>query len=142
MADDAQESKTLYGPRKLGDEAFAKQEEEQTRSHRDATVYGSRKGDQPAAPAKQEEGASSPLNPFEATGDEDSSGYVTLSELEAVLAKRPQLLDAAIEAEFRDGKPRKGAITLFLDLEQQRKGGPRDEVIERLTEPQEEEADE
>lgn len=132
MAEQAQESKTLYGPRKLGDEAFAKQEEEQTRSHREATVYGSRKGDpEPVAPAKPD-----PDNPFEAIGDEDSSGYVTLSELSQVLSKRPQLLDAAIEAEYRNGSPRKGAITLFLDIEQQRKGGPRDEVIDRLTAPQ------
>lgn len=131
-----QESKTLYGPRKLSPEAYAKQQEEQTRSSREATVYGSRKGEGKApAPDAAETVPGDPDNPFAPTGDEDSSGYVTLAELAKALEKRPLLLDAAIEAEFKGGKPRKGAIELFINLEEQRKGGPREEVIERLTAP-------
>lgn len=154
MAEQAQESKTLYGPRKLGEKAFAKQEAEQTFSSREATVYGSRKGGPPAPVVATLSPAAPPpttppvpaqrpdtANPFEPTGDENSSGYVTLSELADVLHKRPQLLDAAIEAEYRDGTPRKGAIELFLDIEANRKDGPRGDVIDRLTTPQGEDTD-
>ena len=138
MAEQVQEAKTLYGKRKLSPAAYAKQQEERARSGREATVYGSRKtgGQAPAAAAPQK--AADPGNPFEPTGDENGSGYVTLSELADVLHKRPQLLDAAIEAEYRGGKPRKGAIELFLDIEANRKDGPRGEVIDRLTTPAEE----
>lgn len=150
--DSTSEAKTLYGPRKLSPEEYAKQTEETTRSGRDATVYGSRKSDAAEAvpPLLAETLGNRPQdtvatdsdyeieanNHFSITGDEDSSGYVTLSELADVLDKRPQLLDAAIEAEFRSETPRKGALALFLDIEGQRKGGPRPEVIERLEDAQ------
>lgn len=149
MADQLMESKTLYGKRKLSKAAYAKQVDEKTRSGREATRYGSRKGAKPAPVVATLSPAAPPpttppvpaqrpdtANPFEPVGDENKSGYVTLSELADVLHKRPQLLDAAIEAEYRDGTPRKGAIELFLDIEANRKDGPRGDVIDRLTTPQ------
>lgn len=69
-------------------------------------------------------------NPFEAAGDGDGSGYVNLKELNQVLSERPELLDAAVEFEFKDGEPRKGALRLFVELEEARPEGARPDRLE------------
>lgn len=71
-------------------------------------------------------------NPFVSAGDGDGSGYVNLEELEKKLAAHPDLLDAAIEAEFRRETPRVGALRRFLATENGRDGGARPEVVARI----------
>jgi hypothetical protein len=119
-------SNTTYGKRKLGAEEYAAQSSKKKAISSEGVVYGKRKtaGDEPPAPVER--------NPFLLAADKDSSGYVNLKEMEATLTKQPELLDAAIEAEFRKGTPRKGALALFTEVENGREGGPRSDVIELL----------
>lgn len=61
-------------------------------------------------------------------GDE----LLEVEEVRAILEEQPELLDAAIDAEFRAGAPREEAVRLFLEREQVRAGGPREEVVSLL----------
>lgn len=55
---------------------------------------------------------------------------MNLDELGKLLKDEPARLDVQIDAEFaRADGPRKGALRLFLELEQKRDGGPRAEVM-------------
>src|SRR5690606_40057441 len=78
-------------------------------------------------PAQPEEPQAKEPGPFD--GDE----LVDVHEVRKILEERPELLDAAIEAEFRAGAPRREAIELFLEREQVRAGGPREEVVHLLS---------
>lgn len=130
MAYETREVKTLYGPRKIGAEAFAKQQAEQKLSTRANTVYGSKKGDPaPTAPATPADPPKPPAGPR--AGDKDAKP-ASLEALEKSLTRRPALLDAAIAAELKTAKPRKGALELFVKVEKSRKGGPRAEVLAQL----------
>jgi hypothetical protein len=115
---------TRYGPRKLGEKQFAEQQARRSITSASGVVYGSRKGG--PAPATTEP---NPANPFLAAADPNGDGRVTLAELTGRLNEDGSLLDLAIEAEFKDGEPRKGALRLFRGLEEQREGGPRAEVM-------------
>lgn len=126
MKNEIEEVKVGYGPRKLDAEAYAKQKAAKALSGRGGTKYGKRK-EQPAPPAPS-------------TGDETTKSTPptvppsSLAQLEQALARRPLLLDAAIAAEFQRAEgPRKGAIELFMKHENTRRGGPRLEVIAKLT---------
>lgn len=144
------EAKTYYGPRKIGQEAFEKQQAEKVMASREATVYGPRKGNPTADLETESEPESEPETEPEVetdstetepeveladAADSDESGYVTIDELTSALAGDPSLLDTAIEAEFgRDDGPRKGAARVLLETELEREDGPREEVVARLEE--------
>lgn len=124
--------KPLYGPRKIGDEAFAAQQAAKKLSAREGVVYGKRKADNPPAPTADatqgepgtdEDPPAPPLPKF---------AELTLDELELLMLEQPALLDEAIKAECADGTPRKGAIALFLEVEDARAEGPRTEVVTLL----------
>ena len=82
---------------------------------------------QPAEPEADDEPptATDPVNPF-------TEGTVAIEDLKAILEQNPELLDAAIEAEFRGGAPRPEAIAVLLEHEETRAAGPRDEVVHLL----------
>jgi len=144
-----------YGPRKLGMAEWKRQQALSTLKKREATAYGHRKSAaSPAAPDPVDagaelareielahevesglgdiEGKEDAINPFLPTGDSDASRYVTLAELEEKLTEQPELLDFAIQAEFRAGKPRVGAVKLFRRLEEARVGGARPGMMKLL----------
>lgn len=144
-------SPVRYGPRKLGKDEFA----DQVASRKDrvsphGVVFGPRTGNAapPAAPAPEVTSSAAPqiapevpevggesdepeANPFLPQGDEDGDGRTTIAELEKILAEDPELLDLAIDAEFKDGKPRKGAVKLLLAAEKA-KPEPRTDMIKLL----------
>lgn len=160
MPETPKDAITRYGPRKLGEEEFERQQARKALSSRGGTVYGPRKAGappetedatEPAGSGGEDQEPPTPEvvtdstdtegdeptdgeeNPFLPTGDGDASGYTTIEELEAALEQDPTLLDLAIEAEFdRDGGPRKGAARALLDFELEREDGPREEVVTRL----------
>lgn len=136
---DLQTAKTKYGPRKIGDSAFAKQQAEATLSKRGATKYGPRKGggvragdpDNVNDEAGYDEDANT--NPFLT----EDGKLVSIGDAKDVLDAEPELLDLAIETEAASGSPRKGAVEHYLKLESERDSGPRDGVVsilERLIE--------
>ena len=108
---------TRYGRRKLGDKVFEAQQARATSvQSASGVVYGPKKGGPkkaaPATPAVTLEEAN-------------------LDELAALLEADPALLDRAIELELAEGKPRKGALALFRELEEA-KPEPRAAVLELL----------
>lgn len=210
---------TRYGPRKLGEKAFAEQEESRELESRSGTVYGPRKGGSggqdigatldvrthelavgpagkliagiedtaeldalalgeqahpkydggragvlDAITARQEELAEAaggedgdtgtegsqegqeagegqppadegdePRTPkalFVAAAESDDNDYINLDEMRAALEANPALLDGAVAYEFEGGKPRDGALELFVELENAREGGPREKRLE------------
>lgn len=85
-------------------------------------------------PAQPEEPQASEGEPqAKEPGPFDGDELVDVHEMRKILEERPELLDAAIEAEFRAGAPRREAIELFLEREQVRAGGPREEVVHLLS---------
>lgn len=123
---------TKYGRRKLDSKAYAEQSAAAAKvasGSEGGTVYGSRKAGANPEPT-------SPDNSFRARADADGNGIVTLAELEAKLREKPELLDEAISAEFADGKPRKGALVLFRELEQAKGEAARPEVIATIEQAQ------
>lgn len=87
----------------------------------------------PAAPAAQDEAAPDGEPPAGEPRPFDGEALLEVDEMRAILEEQPELLDAAIEAEFRAGAPRAEAIALFLEREQVRAGGPREEVVHLLS---------
>lgn len=135
MAEHIEEAKTLYGRRKLSAEAYAKQSAEKTKSARGGTKYGKRKDSPAAAPSTPSRPSSTPPAGGQGTGTTTPpkpAGPVSIEKLTKALDKNPDLLDAAIAEEFKQPKPRKGAIALFIETEKARKGGPRADVLAQL----------
>lgn len=141
-----------YGPRKLGQTEFNRQKDSRKgRVTAQGVVFGSRKGAaaEPKAPAPEVTSSAAPkeapedpetgeqseeqeeANPFLPQGDDDASGRTTIAELEKILAEDPELLDLAIDAEFKDGTPRKGAVKLLLAAEKA-KPEPRENILKLL----------
>jgi len=127
------EKEVRYGPRKLGQEAFERQQAAKPFEHRQATVYGARKGNVPklvlegdAEPQKADQGDGNPF--LTAAG-----APVPLGTLESLLEASPELLDVAVETEVGTGKPRVGAVELLTKLENARPDGARESVLNLLT---------
>lgn len=126
-----EEAKTLYGPRKLGEEAFAAQQARQKLSSRGATVYGSRKQDpSPGAPGTPAPGNRAD-NPYTLYADQSGDNYLSIDELKKRLAEKPDDLDLAIQAELDMTEPRKGAVRHFIELEE-KAGTPREALLKIL----------
>lgn len=88
----------------------------------------------PATPEKAEgQGAGEGESTGEG-GENPFAGELLLDVdfMEQVLTTWPDLLDDAIDAEFRHGTPREDAAALLSRIENARKGGPRPEVIRLL----------
>jgi len=84
-------------------------------------------------PAQPEEPQASEGEPqAKEPGPFDGDELVGVHEMRKILEERPELLDAAIEAEFRGGAPRPEAIAVLLEHEETRAAGPRDEVVHLL----------
>lgn len=138
---------TEFGRRKLSQEEWEAQQAKKTRTSPSGIVFGSRKQSGEPTPhpepkqgkkprnadpePKEERGrtnirADDPVNqnPFIRDGE-----VVTLKELDEILEDHPEKLDQAIDVEFREGEPRKGALDTFRELEQKREGGPREKVL-------------
>lgn len=67
--------------------------------------------------------------------EEDSpfaGDLLPVSEVRGLLEQNPELLDDAIQTELRDGVPREDAVKLFIELEQKRAEGPREDVVRLL----------
>lgn len=121
-----------YGRRKLGKEAYEKQQEKNQLGSRQATIYGRRK-----APQRRPEGEVPKVvttledkeNPFvDAKG-----GRVPVKVMRELIAKDPMLLDLALETELSHAeKPRKSAVEALRELEGVRPGGPRESVNKLL----------
>lgn len=135
----------VYGPRKIGQAEYAKQQELAELSSREATVYGSRKraGAKPepteaavtdeAPVTAAETGADEPgQEPQEPEPEVLDFKAMTLAALEDALLADPSRLDEAIRQEVADGNPRKGAVSLFIEAENARAEGPRDAVMNLL----------
>lgn len=129
MAQDAQA--TQYGPRKLGKEAYAAQQERQKRTSRDGTtVYGSRK----AGAKRPEYHELKKEKELEEKGGAIAWDELSIGKLEATLEAQPGLLDVATEAELeRTGGARKGAAEVLLRFEKERPGGQRETMVNVLT---------
>lgn len=128
-----------YGPRKIGEREFAKQQAQKSLMARQATIYGKRKGGG-GAPKPIALTHSDPERPRSEANQPEKSPFlkengdrVTLGAMEMLLEKDPSLLDLAIEAEFsHKDEPRKGGVEILLRLEGQRPGGPRESVTKLL----------
>lgn len=155
------EATTRWGPRKIGEEEFARREADRVMGEEGAsTRYGSRKGgghdsnpqtpEAPQGPGPEPSTAPSPEAPnnpeattapgrpanenrFLRAADADGDGRVTLDELETILAAEPGLFDDAVKAEFSKGATgvRKGAAKLFAKTENER-AEPRESVLKLL----------
>lgn len=123
---------TLYGPRKLDPDEYAAQQARKKMTARGGTVYGRRKGDDPPTAQAQPADAEETKEPEQAKPELPDFRALNLDRLEETMLEKPELLDEAIKAELADGKPRKGAIELFLEVEDARAEGPREEVVRLL----------
>jgi hypothetical protein len=67
--------------------------------------------------------------------DDNGDGYLSEAEVKDALVKQPELYQRLVDLELVRGKgPRKGVSRLLLEFEQNtREGGPRADVIARLT---------
>lgn len=138
MKDDAPESSTRYGKRKLDPPAYAAQAGEKRRTVGNVR-YGRRKVDGPDPAPVVDDGAQgspkgqgAPQNPFlvePRPADVNHSGKVSVKEMLSMLRLKPELLDQAIAAEFARGKPRPTALVQLKTFEQRREGGPRGDVL-------------
>lgn len=140
----------VYGPRKLGQAEYAKQQELAELSSREATVYGSRKRagaqpepqpePQPTEAAVTDEAVTAAETGADEPGQEQQEPEpevldfkaMKLGALEEALLADPSRLDEAIRQEVADGNPRKGAVSLFIEAENARAEGPRDAVMNLL----------
>lgn len=127
-----------YGPRKIGQEEFERQQAMKQFEGRQSTVYGPRKGD-PSKPVllkhtdpdkdrdRPRESAAG-ANPFR----KEDGDVVTIGRMGELLEENPGLLDVAIETELAQAEPRKGAVELLLKTERARPAGERESVIQLL----------
>lgn len=135
-----------YGPKKIGQEEFERQQAMKQFEGRQGTVYGKRKGDG-ADPSKvvlkhsnPESGRSRKNAPKESARDEpqgnpfvdEKGSVVTISDMGEILEGKPGLLDVAIETELAQPSPRKGAVELLQKTENARPSGARESVLELL----------
>lgn len=99
MPQPIKKAETRYGPKKLGEKAFAAQQENK-KAELGGRVYGERK--------------------MGARKDPNAVDFAELSvkALEAHLEENPSALDSAIQAELARENPRKGAVKALLELEQ------------------------
>ena len=111
---------TQYGPRVLGEKKFKKQTLEAEKGGR---IYGER------VLGKRITGESEPAAE---AGTEDA--YATNADVEAALEGADDAkVDEILAAEAgRESGPRKGALRAILQHEQQREGGAREDVVEKL----------
>lgn len=128
-----------YGPRKIGEEEFQRQQAMKQFEGRQATVYGKRKGDGNAKPVllKHTDPDTQRDKPREAaeTGNpfrDEKGEVVTIGAMKEVLEADPSLLDVAIETELAQSEPRKGAIEFLMKTERARPAGERESVIQLL----------
>lgn len=114
-----------FGPRKIGQTAFAKQAKVNESSR-----YGPRKGG--GEPAVDSATAIAETEAREAAEKKPVS-YTTLAQLEEALEENPSLYEEfyALEMKRADGA-RKGAIRLFLEQEIQHADGPRESRMNEL----------
>lgn len=114
-----------YGRRKLDEAAYAAQLEATTREGREATRFGPRKiGSEKTVETKA---AKSEQEPPRTTGTPPS-----IAKLKDLLAKSPAQLDAALEVEMKQEKPRKGALHLFLEVEEGKGDDARPDVVAKI----------
>jgi hypothetical protein len=111
----------------LGEEQFHKEQEAEDAARKAGYAYGERVTGSPEAAAATEPQA--PAKP----GPEH---LLSVKELDKALKANPseQLLDQLIAAEFArpEGQPRKGALRLLLQAEEDRGEQARDAVITEL----------
>lgn len=117
-----------YGRKKLDKEAYDAQQEAATREGREATRFGSRKiGTVKAAPEGKATGKSEKPDERVPTGTPPS-----IAKLKELLAKSPAQLDAALEIELKQEKPRKGALQLFQEVEEGKGDDARPDVVAKI----------
>lgn len=101
-----------YGRKKLDEAAYLAQQEAATREGREATRFGRRKIDGEKTPA-----TASATTPAPDTRTPTGS-LPSIAKLRELLAKSPAQLDAAMEVEMKQDRPRKGALQLFQEIEE------------------------
>jgi hypothetical protein len=115
-----------FGPRVIGEEQFQKEQQAEEVARKAAYAYGPRvTGEAPAETAERP--VKKPAGP---------AHVLSVKELEKALKANPseKLLDELIAAEFArpEGQPRKGALRLLLQAEQDRGDAAREAVITEL----------
>lgn len=114
-----------YGRRKLDEAAYAAQLEATTREGREATRFGPRKiGSAKAADTSSE--------PAKEPSREPTGSLPSIPKLKELLGKSPAQLDAAIEVEMKQDKPRKGALHLFQEIEEGKGDDARADVLAKI----------
>lgn len=139
----SEQAKVRYGRKKLDAEAYEQQETEARESTREATRFGSRKfqtekpapvkgrgartrttGDDPKGDAGNGQEKEPPRTP--------TGSLPSIAKLRELLTKSPGQLDAAIEVEMKQEKPRKGALQLFLEVEEGKGDDARAETVAKI----------
>lgn len=112
-----------YGRKKLDEAAYAAQLEAATREGREATRFGRKKIDTDKGAASK---ATEPEKPETRT---PTGSLPSIAKLKELLAKSPAQLDAAMEIELKQDRPRKGALQLFQEVEEGKGDDARPDVL-------------
>lgn len=127
------EVKVRYGRRKLDAEAYSAQKKAKAErvDGREGTRYGKRKiATEPLPKGKQ--GSTRTMTAPPSDPPREPTGTLpSIAKLKELLAAKPAQLDAAIEVELKQEKPRKGALILFHEIEND-KEEPRADVLDKI----------
>lgn len=121
-----------YGKKKLDPEALAAQLEATTREGRESTRFGARKIETvKSTPVKGDSRTRTTTDPK--VEERAPTGTVpAIPALKKLLRETPAQLDAAIEVEMKQEKPRKGALQLFLEIEEGKGEDARPDVVAKI----------
>lgn len=131
----ADEAKVRYGRKKLDKEAYEQQESEARESTREGTRFGPRKfATEKAPPVKGKAGRTRTTEKTEETppAREPTGSLPSIAKLKELLAKSPAQLDAALEVEMKQDRPRKGALHLFKEVEEGKGDAARGDVLTNI----------